>query len=61
MLKTNFCFVNMFARPEKYSLAIEDRLTRELTKNFKKKSIAQFKETLLIIVKQISSESFRCL
>ena len=48
-------------RPEKYSLALEDRLNRRWTKNFKK-SIANHKENVAENVAiEISSESIRCL
>ena len=55
MFKTNFCFWNrssiISAIPEKYSLALEDRLTWKWPKNLrKKKSIASYKKMLLKIV-----------
>ena len=54
IFKTNFCFWNrssiISAIPEKYSLALEDRLTWKWPKNLrkkKKKSIASYKKMLL--------------
>ena len=54
MFKSNFCFWNrssiISARPEKYSLALENRLTRKWTKSLEKKSIANYKQMSLNIV-----------
>ena len=45
MFKTDFCFWNqssiISARPEKYSLALEDRLTRKWPKNLRKRNQLQ--------------------